>query len=336
MKKLMSVFVLLMFVGSLIIMTGCFGGDDGIGAIIGAAIFVLAISASGGTGAAVFAANTRDNLRPAIVNIDYDDAKPTMKVYPLDDLGNKVGSGYDIATDKIDGKTNPGSFTAELQIQDNYTQYLVEVYAHGQMITQSIQSVPNTMKTGASTKISNKVDMTTSAQVRVFNKWNISSTRRKFSDFKENLDKDSTATLAVNSVATDVENAIKVWAATSDQSTPPIFTTADNNAGLINVSTTPYFNISGYVTQVDGAGSSKAYVYVSDPSNHDNHFSAQCVNGYFTITGVPAGTYTVSASIPDHTFEPCCYENVVVTDADITGKNFQAKASTTVQAPIGG
>jgi hypothetical protein len=334
MKKLMSVFVLLMFVGSLIIMTGCFGGDDGIGAILGVAIFVLAISASGGTGVAAFAANTKDNLRPAISNISYEAAKPTMKVYPLDDLGNKVGSGYDIATDKIDGKTNPGSFTAELQIQDNYTQYLVEVYAHGQMITQSIQSVPNTMKTGASTKISNKVDMTTSAQVRVFNKWNISSTRRKFSDFKENLDKVPTATLAVSAVATDVENAIKIWANT-DQSTPPIFTTADTNAGSIVVSTTPYYNISGYVTQVDGAGSSNAYVIVSS-TNPQFSTSAHCVNGYFTVTGVPAGTYTVSASIPDHTFEPCCYENVVVTDADITGKNFQAKARTAVQAPIGG
>lgn len=326
MKKLMSVLILVTFLGSMIVMTGCFGGDDGIGAIIGAAVFVLAISASGGTGAAVFAANTRDSLRPAI---SFATTKPKVVITPLNADGSEAASSYTIESDKLTAPTSSGApITTEYQISDNYNQYLVKVYANNQLIHQGIQYVATGQKTGAATKVSLTVDNTSTAQVKVFNNWNKGAARRTYSDFSYNLAAASTNT--INTIATTINDALVTWT-TTDMSAAPNYTGADALAETqaANVTgTTAVYSISGYVTQVDGAGSSNAYVYVSS-TNPSFNAHAKCSNGYYTITNVPAGTYTICPSLPNHTFQPACLENVVVSNADLSGQNFKAVSSTT-------
>ncbi|MEW6711366.1 MAG: hypothetical protein AB1403_16195 [Candidatus Riflebacteria bacterium] len=91
MKKVISVLILVAFIGSMIVMTGCFGGDDGLG--IGLAVFALAIIvSSGGAGApAVFAANTRADVRYTLSEA-VDKSKVTIKIFPLKD-GVEQGTG---------------------------------------------------------------------------------------------------------------------------------------------------------------------------------------------------------------------------------------------------
>ncbi len=332
MKKLMSVFVLVTFLGSLIVMTGCFGGDDGIGAIIGAAVFVLAISASGGTGAAVFAANTRDSLRPA-TSISFAATTPKIVITPLNADGTEAASSYTLTSDKLTAPTNAGDpIKAEYQISDNYNQYLVKVYAKDQLIHQGIQHVATGQKTGASTKINLTVDKTSTAKAKVFSNWNKTATRRSYSDFSYNLTAANITT--INSIADNINAALVTWVST-DMSAAPNYTTVDNDAAKEAdkvTGTTAVYSISGYVTQVDGAGSSNAYVYVTS-TNPSFSAHAQCSNGYYTVTNVPAGTYTICPSLPHHTFQPACLENVVVSNADLAGQNFKAVSSTPVTTP---
>jgi len=326
MKKLMSVLVLVTFLGSMIVMTGCFGGDDGIGAIIGAAVFVLAISASGGAGAAVFAANTHDSLRP---NISFAATKPKIVITPLNADGTEAASSYTIESDKLTAPTNAGDpIKGEYQISDNYNQYLVKVYAKDQLIHQGIQYVATGQKTGAATKVSLTVDSTTTAKVKVFNNWNKTATRRTYSDFSYNLA--AAPTTDITTIANNIDTALQAWT-TTDMSAAPNYTGVDALAQTEAVKVTgtaAVYSISGYVTQVDGAGSSNAYVYVSS-TNPSFNAHAQCSNGYYTITNVPAGTYTICPSLPNHTFQPACLENVVVSNADLSGQNFKAVSSTT-------
>ncbi len=331
MKKLMSVLILVTFLGSLIVMTGCFGGDDGIGAIIGAAVFVLAISASGGTSAAVFAANTRDSLRPAI---SFATTKPKIVITPLNADGTEAASSYTIESDKLTAPTNAGDpIKAEYQISDNYNQYMVKVYANNQLIHQGVQYVATAQKTGASTKVNLTVDNNSTAKAKVFTNWNKTATRRSYSDFSYNLSQSAGAD--ITTIETTIQNALAAWT-TTDLSAAPVYTGADALAvtEAADVSTTyTVYNISGYVKQIDGAGSSNAYVYLANADRTINKH-VLCSNGYYTFTDVVPGTYTLTPSLANHSFTPCCYENVVVSNADIAGKDFQATAPTATTPSI--
>lgn len=321
MKKLLSVFVLLTFVGSMLVMTGCFGGDDdGIGAIIGAAVFVLAISATGGSGAAVFAANTRPSLRPAI---NYATANPTMIVYPLNLDGTKAtATGYSIPKDKIT-VVDGNKFNAELRIQDDYTQYLVEIYASGTLITQGIQSVPLLQKTGETTKVNSTVNTTSTARTMLFNKWNTGAARRSYNDFAYNLNLSSAD---VNGIALQIDTSLNTWATTMVGQ--PNYTAADTTATTeVNKIGTTHVNVvSGFVRQVDGAGSSNAWVGLYNGSGQTQLYrSVDAENGYYLFEQVPNGTYRVQPSLPHHTFTPASY-TITVTDSDVANLNFQAVA----------
>ncbi|MDD3149123.1 MAG: hypothetical protein PHD82_17675 [Candidatus Riflebacteria bacterium] len=340
MKKLMSVFVLLMFVGSLIIMTGCFGGDDGIGAIIGVAVFVLAISATGGSGAAVFAANTRDSLKPA-VSLATD--KPTFVVYPLNADGTKASAtGYTVPTDKITEAA--GQFKADLEIQDNYNQYQVEVYANGKLLTKGIQPVATTAKTGATTKVATTVDTVSTAKAMIYSNWQTTATRRLYSDFSYNLDKANAANpgaVAVTTIATNIDGTLNTWAAT-DKSTAPDFSAAELTATTeaTDVPTTyQVYSIAGTVyrkdgTALDGAqlrlyGMATNTAFLAD-FNAGMTITANA-SGYFTNDAnhpLPAGGYVLyPPSLPDHAFNPCC-RYIEITNADLTGLNFNAYTPT--------
>jgi len=334
-----------MFVGSLIVMTGCFGGSDGIGAILGAAVFVLAITASGGSGAAAFAANQNPSLRPAISLTDAA-AAPTFKVYPLDAAGNKVGNGTPIATDQI--SHDSGNFKAELQIQDNYTQYLVEVYAHGKLITQGIQSVPTTAKAGTNTKIPTTVNPTSTAKTMIFNNWKTAG-RGSYSDFSYNLDKANAAaagTVNVTAISNSIDGQLNTWAE-NDKSSAPDYSAAELTASTeANDVPTTYqvFNIGGTVYRKDGtvmdAAELKLYGMATNTAFVADYATGMTLtansNGYFTNDAnhpLPAGGYVLyPPSIPNHDFDPH-YRAFEITNSDISGLNFKAKEPILDQHP---
>lgn len=330
MKKLVSVFVLLMFVGSLIVMTGCFGGSDGIGAILGAAVFVLAITASGGSGAAVFAANQNPSLRPAI-NIGADAAY--IRVWPLKEDGtdatttpyviNNADLTKDIANNRV---------THQLRIEDNYNQYRIEFYASGTLLTQAIKYVPTALKTGNAANLPILVNATSTAEVLVYNKWQTTAQRRNYSDFSYNLRK--TGTVNIDGIAGSINTSLQAW--TTDKSTAP------NYAGAEAMATTEAAKIatvhkvqtiSGYVYRKDGTAMNDVSVSLLASGTNalftaDYPQGASFItdsNGYFVFENIPDSfSYRLyPPSVIDHSFSPTMYD-IILAGADQASKNFRA------------
>lgn len=167
MKKLMCVLILLAFVGSTLIMTGCLGGSSGgIGAILAGAVIILAISASGGGGAAVFAANQKFALRPAITV-----SAPKIVVTPL-----KADGTADTAVDKIvvtgAAITNDnGTFKINQNLGSltGYNQYLVELFDNDVLLVKAIKYVYEGQKDG--TALTTTLNSETTAKALVFESW---------------------------------------------------------------------------------------------------------------------------------------------------------------------
>ena len=90
------------------------------------------------------------------------------------------------------------------------------------------------------------------------------------------------------------------------------------------VTITPAQTISGRVTS---AGAGVAGVAVSDGFRS----TTTAGDGSYTIIGVPAGSYALSASMPGYAFAPATL-TVIVTDADLSARDFTA----TVVAGSGG
>lgn len=96
------------------------------------------------------------------------------------------------------------------------------------------------------------------------------------------------------------------------------------DAGPINPETgspfSPLFRISGYVVSAE-TGAPVAGVSISDGTRSAVSDSA----GRFEILDVPAGTFTLTPALADHSFIPAAISDVEVAD-DVVGKNFIAVA----------
>ncbi len=260
MKKLMSVIILLAFLGSTIVMTGCLGGSDGIGAVLGVAVFILAISASGPAGPAVFAANNRSNLRPAI---SLNAENITFRVTPLDANGVPVtASAKTIAKADISGAT---TWTAniELPTADGYNQYLVEVLAGTNPILKSIRYIHSSQKNGA--QIAASVNSTSTAEALTYEKWRqnaatAGASSYTFADFKTNL---ATADQTnINALKSNVEAELNANTTNADLSN-----VAGTDAAALSVST----NVPGQVIVVRSWDTTSPRVF----RNHDIDFENQ-------------------------------------------------------------
>lgn len=92
--------------------------------------------------------------------------------------------------------------------------------------------------------------------------------------------------------------------------------TVSGESELLDLVMGPTYTISGRVT--DASGSPIADVLITANSGQNVTTDA---NGDYTLTGLEAGTYTLTPSKPEMTFTPTSLE-VIVADGDITGQDF--------------
>lgn len=226
MKKLMCVLILLAFVGSTLIMTGCLGGSGG--GILAAIVFTIAITAAtGGSGAAVFAANNRISLRPAI---SIEAQNVNMKVFPMDASGQKVGVGQAIPKEKITVNVNGEvSSNVEIDASAGYNQYSIEIFSNDTLILKAIKYIPNAQKTGT---VAVNANPESTAKAFMYEKWNSSASTRTYSDFEFNLAKTLPAP-NVNGITTEVKNRMETFAGNANAL--PNYTSLLNAGGAVEI-----------------------------------------------------------------------------------------------------
>lgn len=310
MKKLMCVLILVAFLGSMVVMTGCFGGSSG--GILAAAVFIIAISASGGS-AAAFAAD----LRAAGASLTTHEI--TMVVQPLDAAGADTGTAMTIDESSItyDATTKEFKANKEIDIASGYNQYRIDVKAGGKTLVQSVKYLKDSEKTGTQAA---KVDTTSTARTMVYKKW-AALKSLNYGQFEYNLTLDNTHTASLTALVTTIDTELNT------NVTNPDYTAAQTSADLIapNVTTqaVPY-TVSGYITAADlTSGQSDAWVYIySDEAmlTMVNHVTT--TNGNFSVS-LSDGTYYFKPMKELHTYTPTSTK-VVVSGADVTGVNFQA------------
>ncbi|PKL44074.1 MAG: hypothetical protein CVV42_19765 [Candidatus Riflebacteria bacterium HGW-Riflebacteria-2] len=323
MKKLMSVLILVAFIGSMVVMTGCFGGDSK--ALFAALAIGLIITAStGGAGAAAFAANERTSLRPAI-SITTDNIY--VKITPMDAAtGALAGDGTKYVTGLATDSTASLTLTIPSFDVTSYNQFAMEVYADDKLILKSIGYLGDSEKTGTDHKVT--IDPTTTAKALVYEKWNTGASSRTYAQFDYNLDKlTATEINDLNTVIANVQAMVTGYA--QNQNTTMDLSTV---AGVsdVAVETTAAYNVSGYVYAADGSGQTDCIVYV-----YSDEAMTQMVEELTTTTGrystnLPDGTYYFKPTKANHTYTPTSTK-VEVNGANVSGINFQA-ASTAAAA----
>ena len=310
MKKLMCVMILVAFLGSMIVMTGCFGGSSG--AILGVALFVLAISASGGSAAGAFAANLRE---ASLANDSI-----TMIVQPLNNAGDDTGTAITIPGTSItfDAATNQFKADASIGVADGYNQYRVEVRAGAVKLVKGITFLKNAQKTGT---VNATVNATSTAKVMIYDAW-AATNSGTFGQFDYNLNLDAADIANVNTLAGSVNTELNT------NPTNPNYAIQEAAAGTYadDISATPLpYSVMGYITAADGAsGQSDATVYVYSGTDTTGEIvtHATSVNGNYTID-LPNGTYTLKPVKLNHTYSPETRQ-VTVNGDDVAGMNFQA------------
>lgn len=325
MKKVISVFIILAFVGSMVVMTGCFGGSDGV--LAGLAVFALAIVISGGTGApAVFAANTRADIRYAISQAA-DKDKISVKIFPLKD-GVEQGTGLDVPASQISWSeitAGSGNYqlkaTPQISQADGYNEYRIKVYYNNNVILQGVKFLETAQKTGTQNV---EVNPTSTAKALVYDNWLTTKTPavKTYEAFEFNLGNTSVA-----AVQTQIETELTANTTAPDYSKPAV--TNEVTPVATSVGTNPvikYYTISGFITKVDMSGGqddAMVTIYRKDPRQMINHVMTTA--GNYTLTDIPDGTYVIVPTKQDHTYNPAERE-VTVNGANQTGINFQAQS----------
>ncbi|EKE16607.1 MAG: hypothetical protein ACD_10C00894G0001 [uncultured bacterium] len=314
MKKLMSVLVLVAFIGSMVVMTGCFGGSDGIGAILGG-ILIIAIVASGPAGGVAFAANTRADYRAAITG-----TASTKYVARVTATGQ---APVEVTAIKVD--VNKISFEDVSLNASSNGQYLVEIFPAGYTATTAPifkYYFTKTVAAGATVDDSDTpypINASHTAEALIYDAWTGSTTTTIDHVVFNSTNVDDLSKRLEVELNTLVDSGIITvpttfdWSATAD-------VLATTGAGNV---TTAYI-ASGYVYAADGTGQSDCMVYVySDAAMTQmvNHFST--TNGTYTATGLANGTYYFKPVKDLHTYTPVSTQ-VVINGADKSGINFQA------------
>lgn len=196
MKKLLCVMILLAFVGSTIVMTGCGSSGGGIGAIF-AAVFVIAIVASAGTGApAIFAANQKPNYRTSIAaNITVSTTPTYLKIIPLKDNGDDETSDKHVTVQVEAANVSNGVITRDVEVNDlGHKQYRVEVFVKDAAdkevpLLMCIRSLPT-----KAAKETFTIDLKTTAKALTYVKWH-ETNKLPYVDFEYNTTSTNFTTL---------------------------------------------------------------------------------------------------------------------------------------------
>ncbi len=325
MKKLMCVLILVAFLGSMVVMTGCGGSSGGIFA--GLAI-ALIITASGGSGSAIaFAANERATLRPASANFSKQAKKINFRITPMNAAGEKVGEGTKYTHDQLE-VVNTDDLELNITSYDvtSYNQYSIEVYADEEPILKSINYINTNEKSGTKNV---EIDPKETAKALLYESWNDAD--RTYQQFEYNLPADETN---INKVASEVESVVaSISIDIADASLSKITEGATFTTALGEITKIPAYNVAGYVTAADGSGQSDCWIYVySDEGLTQRVDHAQTTVGNYNIV-LKDGTYYFKPSKINHTYTPISTK-VEVNGADVGGISFKAISATAVVAPI--
>jgi hypothetical protein len=313
MKKILSVIILLAFVGTTIVMTGCLGGDDGVGIAIAAFTIAIVASSGGSAATAAFAANQRPALRPAIASTS---TNISMRVLALDDAGTTQKT-YEIKNNQLtwnDQTNGIDTIESNFQPNDSYNQYRVQVIYNGNVILEGMDFY-KTSERGPNLKETINVTATSTAKVMVYDKWNTSGTERNYDLFNDNL---STTDLDFKALVASITTNLGSDTYGVD------YSSIVNNVSL-PTETTAKFDVTGYVTAADGSGSTGTMVYAYDANDteRNNMIShGYSENGEFTLL-LENGTYVLVPSNEGHVFTPS-ETNVTVDNDDLANVNFQA------------
>ena len=310
MKKIVCVLLLVAFLGSTVIMTGCFGGSD---SVLGIALFALAITASGGSAAGAFAANVRG---ASIATTSYE---ITMVIQPLTDAGEPTGAAITIP--ETDITYAAGTYTATKNIEVSATnQYRIEVRAGSKMLTKGIKYLRAKEKTGTQ---NTTINTTSTAKAMVYEEWVNNVASASFGKFEYNLN--ATDNTNITNLGNQVNINLNAAPISPDYSTLPA--TAQTYAN--GVTTNPIlYSMLGEVKAVDGTGANGHTITVTGTSLSEPIITTTS-NGSYEVWNLPAGTYTVTPSMANHTYTPT---NATVVVSEDTCDTSRIVTVTTFQA----
>jgi hypothetical protein len=314
--------------------TGCDsggGGDDGVGPIVEDSVFMLAVSASTGSGAAAFAAKVSDDPAMSIRSlISFSGAKVQFKVQPYQN-GAAYGSPVYLSTDGITFDSSTSEIKGTITLSGSMGQYLVEAFLNTSETRPILQyMLAKTPVKGETVYV--RMNASTTANVVTYKQWlaqTVPPTDKSFSTFEANS-LNLMSQNAIETVAVGIQDLLNTAASSGN------FPTVDptNDLGVIGgakaaasgVSTTPMatFSVRGYVTAADlTSGSEDTTMILSLTTDNSKIYSTTTTMGNFTISMVPNGTYTLIPSKANHSFSPNS-SSVTINGADVSGQNFQA------------
>jgi len=306
----MCVLILVAFLGSMVVMTGCFGGSSG--GILAAVAFVIAISATGGSGAAVFAANLK-----GATNLSNHEI--TMIVQPLTSAGENTGSAHTISKAEISAVGDKFVAKKQIDIADGFNQYRIEVKAGEVTLVKAVKHLKDSQKTG---EVPAEVSTTSTARTMAYEKW-ATLKNKSYETFQHNLELDNASLASITVLAGSIDAALNA------NPTNPIYNSASITNQIASIANTVTANevtykVSGYITAADmTSGQSDAWVYVySDEAMQIMVNHVTTTNGNFSVD-LSNGTYYFKPMKELHTYTPASTK-VVVSGTDVTGINFQA------------
>jgi len=308
----MCVLILVVFIGSMVVMTGCFGGSDSLGLTLGFIAIAIVIASSGGGAAPVFAANTRASERPAIM----------AAVTSSRRFRGIIKNAQNVEIPATVGFNTDGKLTIEASVTADSSngQYTVEVYPCDENNGDAPLADPiykhhfvKNVAAGANENYAENRDLASdTAAALIYDKWTDTS--------KPTIDKTYIAPAAIVAVAASLTqqlNDSKVGT-----SFYPYTTTLWDGYDITGISYTDpakMYSISGFVTQKDGlAGQDGVSVFAC---NNAYCGSASTTVGVYSINVIP-GSYEVYPQAANHTYTQ---QQVTVTDTNVTGIDFLAR-----------
>jgi hypothetical protein len=315
MKKILSVIILLAFVGTTIVMTGCLGGDDGVAAALGTAFVIAIVASSGGSAAtAAFAANQRPALRPAIASTS---TNISMRVLALDDAGTTQKT-YEIKNNQLtwnDNANGVDSIESSFTPNDSYNQYRVQVFYDGNVILEGMDFYKNSEK-GPNQKETINVTATSTAKVLIYDKWNTGGTERNYDAFEkalkdENIDYSTLAASIETDLANgDYDNSDLTVPAAPAPATMTFTVSGTVNGLSMNQNASIYAYDSDTKERISGVSD---YVFVSDSESN--------INYEFQL---PNGTYDICPK-DFHNDNSYATRTITINNDDVVNVNFQAQ-----------
>ncbi|MBF0501770.1 MAG: carboxypeptidase regulatory-like domain-containing protein [Candidatus Riflebacteria bacterium] len=318
MKSMFSAFILVAFIGGILLTAGCGGGGGGgsPAAPVIPGVLLATISAAGPTGVA-FATSKRGGARSAV----YADSLSINYVLKITPNGQNTVS-TSTATVSTDGNT---LIFPAVAVTANSTngQYKVEIFpANAQANAQPIfkyyfvQYVAN----GNTSALNKGILASDTATALSFEYW-AGFGSRIINDFSPNVGSIAALVANINAQLQGI-GAFIPSSQTNFQWNPTVIAAAQKiGQNTVNPATT--FSVSGYVTAVDTSGETGTLLTLTSTADPSKSYTSTSNSGYYTITGVPNGNYTLTASKPQHTFTPPSYA-VSVNGGNVMGHDFQS------------